>query len=611
MSSKILNRLSLFIAGFLFQSYANAQLFVSPNTNVFVNNEVVFVKQEVELNAASSNFYLRKDAQLLQGTAAAGANKGLGNLSVFQEGSTNNFQFNYWCSPVGGNLASAGNAPFGITQLRDIVDLTNSSAPTILSANDYNGTASPFAIAPYWINKLVATGGYADWVQVGSSSNLNAGEGFTMKGTSGTNLITVNGVQNNPGSAQRYDFRGKPNDGTIAIPVGIEQFTLTGNPYPSAIDLSAFLVGATNSTGIAYFWEQDKTVNSHYIADYKGGYGAFSPGAPGSNGLYVPATFYSYDGSGNEGTATGTGGTYERRFCPVGQGFLIDGNAIGTIEMKNSYRVFVKEGATNYSQFEKNSNQYKTKNTSGYMSPIQSVSGYDYSKVSIAPTPQIRFNTLLNNEGVRQLALAFIPEATDGVDRAMDAMSSSDDSAADVYFVLEDSEFVINALTFDIDKSIPIGFRNTGEANYKITVKEILNFTGASNVYLHDKVKDLFYDIKNSFHELTLPSGVNNKQYEITFKNKASLGLEEKAIQNFVVYQNNTEKSLTISNSLLMDLATCSLYDVAGKIIFTKKDLGTDASYKFPTSGLSDGIYIVKLATKDKIEVGKKIIIKN
>jgi hypothetical protein len=611
MSSKILNRLSLFIAGFLFQSYANAQLFVSPNTNVFVNNEVVFVKQEVELNATSSNFYLRKDAQLLQGTAAAGANKGLGNLSVFQEGSTNNFQFNYWCSPVGGNLASAGNAPFGITQLKDIVDLTNSATSTPLAMNNYNGTASPFAIAPYWINKLVATGGYADWVQVGSSSNLNAGEGFTMKGTSGTNLITVNGVQNNPGSAQRYDFRGKPNDGTISIPVGIEQFTLTGNPYPSAIDLSAFLVGATNSTGIAYFWEQDKTVNSHYIADYKGGYGAFSPGAPGSNGLYVPATFYSYDGSGNEGTATGTGGAYERRFCPVGQGFLIDGNAIGTVEMKNSYRVFVKEGATNYSQFEKNSNQYKTKNTSGYMSPIQSVSGYDYSKVSIAPTPQIRFNTLLNNEGVRQLALAFIPEATDGVDRAMDAMSSSDDSAADIYFVLEDSEFVINALKFDIDKSIPIGFRNTGEANYKITVKEILNFTGASNVYLHDKVKDLFYDIKNSFHELTLPSGVNNKQYEITFKNKASLGLEEKAIQNFVVYQNNTEKSLTISNSLLMDLATCSLYDVAGKIIFSKKDLGTDASYKFPTSGLSDGIYIVKLATKDKIEVGKKIIIKN
>jgi hypothetical protein len=51
-------------------------------------------------------------------------------------------------------------------------------------------------------------------------------------------------------------------------------------------------------TGIAYFWEQDKT-NSHFIADYKGGYGIFHRFRKGT-GIYVPATFYSYDGSGNE-----------------------------------------------------------------------------------------------------------------------------------------------------------------------------------------------------------------------------------------------------------------------------------------------------------------------
>nr|WP_314898137.1 T9SS type A sorting domain-containing protein [uncultured Flavobacterium sp.] len=611
MDSKILKKTLLIVTGFLFQSNVNAQMYVSPNSYVFASNEVVFIKQDLELNAASSNFYLRKDAQLLQGSTTAGTNKGIGDLSVFQEGTTNNFQFNYWCSPVGGNIAAAGNSPFGITQLKDIVDLTNSNNPTILAMNNYNGTASPFAIAPYWINKLTASADYSNWNQVGSASTINAGEGFTMKGTSGTNLITVNGVQNNPTSQQRYDFRGKPNDGTISIPVAIEQFTLTGNPYPSAIDLSAFLTDATNCTGIAYFWEQDKTVSSHYITDYKGGYGAFSPGSLGSNGIYVPATFYSYDGSGNEGTSTGTGGSYEKRFCPIGQGFLIDGIANGTVEMKNSYRVFVKEGASNYSQFNKNANQSKTENTSDYLSAIQSVSGFDYTKVSIAPTPQIRFNTLLNNEGVRQMALAFIPEATDGVDRAMDAMSSSDDSAADVYFVLEDSEYVIDAVNFDVNKSIPIGFRNADQANYKITVKEILNFTMANTVYLHDKVTNLYHDIKNDFYDLTLPGGVNNTQFEITFKKNSTLGVEDVASQSFVVYQNNSTKNLMINNPLLMDLATCGLYDVAGKLIFSKKDLGVNSSYKFSTSGLGDGIYIVKLSTKDNIEVGKKIIIKN
>lgn len=611
MNSKLLKKTLLIVVGFLFQSNMNAQMFVSPNSYVFVNNEVVYIKQNLELNAANSNFYLRRDAQLLQGATGTGANKGVGSLSVFQEGSTNNFQFNYWCSPVGGNIATVGNSPFGITQLKDIVDLTTSNNPTILAMNNYNGTASPFAIAPYWINKLVASTGYSNWTQVGSSSTINAGEGFTMKGTSGTNLTTVNGVQNNPTSQQRYDFRGKPNDGTIAISVSDQQFTLTGNPYPSAIDLSAFLTDATNCTGIAYFWEQDKTVNSHYIADYKGGYGTFSPVSRLGTGIYVPATFYSYDGSGNEGTSTGTGGVYERRFSPVGQGFMIDGTANGTVEMKNSYRVFIKEGASNYSQFNKSTNKNKTKINYDYLSRILPISGFDYTKVSIEPIPQIRFNTLMNNQGVRQLALAFIPEATDGVDRAMDAMSSSDDSPADIYFVLEDTEYVIDAVKFDVDKSIPIGFRNADQANYKITVKEILNFNEVENIYLHDKEANQYFDIKNDFHELTLPAGVNNTQFEITFKRNSSLGIKDLANESFVVYQNNSTKNLTISNPLLMDLATCGLYDVAGKLIFTKKDLGVNSSYKFSTSGLGDGIYIVKLSTKDNLEVGKKIIIRN
>ena len=614
MDSRLLKRTLMIVTGLFLQNGVNAQMYVSPNSYVFANNEVVFIKQQLELNAASSNFYLRENGQLIQGselqrTDPQSKNKGLGSLSVFQEGTTNNFQFDYWCSPVGGSNATEGNSAFGITQLKDIVDLTNSTNSTPLAMDNYDGTANPFRIAPYWIFKLTSSSSYSDWVSVGTTSTINAGEGFSMKGTSGTNLTTVNGIENNPGSKQRYDFRGKPNDGTIAISVATDQFTLTGNPYPSAIDLSAFLTDATSCTGIAYFWEHDKTVDSHYIADYKGGYGVFSPTSRQGSGIYVPATFYSYDGSGNQGGETGTGGAYERRFSPVGQGFMINGLVNGVVEMKNSYRVFVKETANN-PEAQRIAGVTKTKNNTGLLTQMQSVSGFDYKTVSTAPIPQIRFNTLMNNQGVRQLALAFIPEATDGVDHAMDAMSSSDASAADVYFVLADSEYVISAINFDVDKKIPIGFKNANQASYKITVKEMLNFTAVNSVYLHDKTTDLYHDIKNNFYELTLPGGVNNTQFEITFKNNSTLGVEDAARQNFVVYQNNTTKNLTISNPLLMDLATCGLYDVAGKLIFNKKDLGANSSYTFSTSGLSDGIYIVKIATKDTIEVGQKIIIR-
>ncbi len=589
MKTNLLFESILFTTAFLFQ--ANAQdMYVTNNASayVFVSNQYVYVSNALELNGTNSNFYLRNDGQLLQGTTGSGANKGLGSLSVFQEGTVNNYQYNYWCSPVG-NVASSTsiNNPFGITQLGMPTGETATTPATILASNVFDGTANPFAIAPYWVYKFTtANTSYSDWYQVGSASTINPGEGFTMKGSSGTNSTTVDGVQNNPdGKHQRYDFRGKPNDGTITIPVLAGEWTMTGNPYPSAINLQAFLTAETNCTGTAYFWEQDKTVNSHFIADYRGGYGTYS-----LSNIYTPATFYSYDGSGNQvATISSPGNIYQRKYSPMGQGFMIAGLASGNVQMKNSYRVYIKEGAGNFSQFEKRAN--------------------DKSATTTDDLPQIRFNTLLDNGPVSQMVLAFDSTSTDGVDRA-DSLSPND-GPANNYFVIDGNEYIIEVMPFDIDKKIPVGFRNYAQANYKITVNQMLNIPEVANVYLHDKTANVFYDLKNSFFDLTLPAGTNNTQYEVTFKN-GTLGVNDLAIQSsFLVRQDNTVKSVIISNPLQKEITSCGLYDIVGRSIFTKNQLGTDASYSFSTANLSDGIYIVKLNTTDKSEMGTKIIVKN
>jgi hypothetical protein len=77
------------------------------------------------------------------------------------------------------------------------------------------------------------------------------------------------------------------------------------------------------------------------------------------------------------------------------------------------------------------------------------------------------------------------------------------------------------------------------------------------------------------------------------------------------VQQDNINKNLIINNPSQIELATCSLYDVVGRLIFTKTKLGKDSNYAFPTSDLSNGIYIVKLSTIDKGEKGQKIIVQN
>ncbi len=578
----------------LTQSQVNAQgMYVKGNTYVYASNQCVYINSDLELNASTSKFYLRNDGQLLQGTTGSGANKGLGTLSVFQEGSVNNYQYNYWCSPVG-NVATATsiNNLFGISLLGMPTTLTSTTAASILASNAYDGVTSPLGIAPYWIYKFTIKSSYSDWIFVGSNTTIGAGQGFTMKGTSGIDTTCINGVANNTGSKQRYDFRGKPNDGTIDIPVLPQELTLTGNPYPSAIDLGAFLTDIDNikCTGIAYFWEHDKTVNSHYIADYKGGYGTYS----GAIDEYAPVTFFTYDGAGNEVVSMeGTGHSFARGYAPIGQGFMIEGDKTqtgGNVQMKNSYRKFIREGdSEGTSVFEKKRNN-KIKSTTG-------------------PRPKIRVNTLLNNGPISQMILVFDPLSTDGVDRAMDA-ASPNNGPANNYFVINDDEYIIAVMPFDIDKKIPIGFRNSDEANYKITINEMLNIPEVDNVYLHDKTTDLYHDIKNSFYDLTLPAGTYNTRYEITFKN-GTLGLDETKNQNFNVRQDNTNKNLIVTNPLLVELTNCSLYDVVGRLIFTKTNLGAKSSYTFETADLTNGIYIIKLSTNQKTEMGQKIIVKN
>jgi hypothetical protein len=51
------------------------------------------------------------------------------------------------------------------------------------------------------------------------------------------------------------------------------------------------------------------------------------------------------------------------------------------------------------------------------------------------------------------------------------------------------------------------------------------------------------------------------------------------------------------------------VYDISGKLIFRKQALGSDNEYVFSTASFTDGVYVVKLATTDNLEIVKKVII--
>ena len=368
---KNMKNLLLFSTILLTATGAFAQLTVKPTTAgtdsyVYVNNEVLYVASDINLtrNAAlndqEASIYLRNNGQLIQGGTTSN-NSGDGQLSVQQNTpETNAWAYYYWCSPIGNTRSPSntatppGNRSFGVSHLYEALPTTSvTAAQQAATTGGRDGTTNPMTISTRWLYTHTTPGTEAEgnYQRMNAGNNAPPGFGFTMKGVG----LTA------PGGDQVYEFRGRPNSGSFSIPVaapvlGVGQMTLAGNPYPSALDLNKMFYDLPDNNELGTFWyyDEDRTVASHYYSQKPFGYGVYTVGPEdidgdpydGDNlGSYVAAPFYYYNASGGYGSQVGTGGSDQnKRFAPIGQGIMFVGDANGNVEIKNSYRVFFREG---------------------------------------------------------------------------------------------------------------------------------------------------------------------------------------------------------------------------------------------------------------------------
>ncbi|MFN3755877.1 MAG: LamG domain-containing protein, partial [Flavobacterium sp.] len=160
-----------------------------------------------------------------------------GKIERDQQGTPNRFNYNYWCSPVGNQnntLVNHGHSVSGV--MRDGTNPNNPIPMSWVSGVNPPVTSNPITLSSYWIFRFQnMTPTYANWTGVGANGWLQAGHGFTMKGS------------NQATASQNYVFVGKPNNGRITSQIGPNNLNLTGNPYPSALDAHQFIKDNINS----------------------------------------------------------------------------------------------------------------------------------------------------------------------------------------------------------------------------------------------------------------------------------------------------------------------------------------------------------------------------
>jgi hypothetical protein len=666
--------LCLFLVMFAVQM-ATAQLWVVGDNFIYSKGTDIFVKDKINLDT-DSKLYLREEAQLIQENDVD--NEGEGIISIFQEGTSNAFTYNYWSAPVGKTLTASGNEGFLNSQIKYPTVNNPTSTPTDLTTTAGNSQILPYGvsngmsddgnisgtrlrIAGRWLWTYDSGGsavtGYAGWTIFNGNQTTRSGYGFTMKGVQVMAASPNNGTFNGA-TGQRYDFRGRPNNGTILVGVGNSNGTLAGNPYPSALDMKKFLeVNAGNPGGLlandvkidpwVEFWES-QVETSHSLTSYLGGYARYVPmgflsgtlDGFATEGEYIEAIFRRTDNNGNIMTSTATSGggpapppgfngiAGKRRFAPIGQGFFISRTNTDVIFSATSFAqdktpnitngITLASGITG-EQIEFNNTMRVFQKEDGETSFFKSAPGNSSSNPQDAliarQIPKMILNVVPNGLYARPLTFAFHDSTSQAYDFAWEGPISGRINT-DAYIKIGASgEYALSSQAFDEDMTLPIGVQVASSFTAPIDVEFELAFMinfEPTNVYLHDIQTGVYHDIKSGNKTLLIAPGHYTDRFEITFKNTSgTLSNNSLEATSFDVFQNNRNKELTVLNPALEEIANISLYDLAGRQIFSSKPSSNEASYSFDTASLSSAIYIARVTTTNNKETAIKVSVSN
>ncbi|MBO6631881.1 MAG: T9SS type A sorting domain-containing protein, partial [Psychroserpens sp.] len=414
---------------------------------------------------------------------------------------------------------------------------------------------------------------------------LNPGEGYTMKGVADT--------AGNVTLEQNYTVNGKPNNGSISLPINAGNDYLVGNPYASAIDAHAFIQdnaptidAAGNTTGTLYFWEHWGG-GSHVLNEYQGGYATYNLAGA------VPAAAYGIaDDDVDQSVLVGT--KLPGRYIPVGQGFFVVGENTGTIRFNNSQRVFQKEGSS----------------ASVFMRNDGSQSSADTSEEVFDPRMKIRLQFNSVNTYLRKILVVADDNASMAYDWGYDA-ELYDNQVDDMYWLIDDTKYVIQGInTIESTTELPLGINTNTDGLNTISIDKLDNIPDDMNIYVYDMVLGIYHDLRASAYEVDLTAGTYMDRFKIVFIAGDTLSIETPENNENVlsVFYNTTDKNITIQNPNGLVIEGIEIYTILGQTMVSIEESNSQNEIRIDTTAFSTGTYIVKVQSETG-SISQKIIV--
>ncbi|WP_282148590.1 LamG-like jellyroll fold domain-containing protein [Algibacter lectus] len=546
------------------------------------------IQSDVELNNSwylnlAGLIDLEGESQLIQ--TENSVLEATGSIERDQQGTENLYTYNYWSSPVHTSNPNAdidGDETYTVASiLRDGEDANNPGSISFVGGYDGNNTTSPIQIADYWIWKFddKSFDNYYAWEQTKSNGTLKAGEGYTMKGP-GTGSVSTD---------KNYVFQGKPNNGTIALPITAGNASLVGNPYPSAIDAHAFINDNPHLDGTLYFWEHYGG-NSHILKNYEGGYATYnySGGVP-TIAKATPDADVAQTGSSTKTPA---------RYVPVGQGFFVKATSGGNVTFNNNQRIFETEASSTTSLFVRGTAKKTT--TAATDSSLEDL------------RTKLRLNYNSPDGYTRQLLTTIDENATLQIDRGYDA-PLIEDNEEDMFWTIGDNSFVIQGIDEASETTaLPLSVKTQTAGEVVISLVELKYPTDGFELYLKDNLTQTYHDLlENSSYTTSVEEGITANRFEIVFaKPTNTLGISDNEITQDIIsiYYDPSDAAIHITNPDNFSIENITGTNILGQNVLSELLNSSDKNITLPAN-LTLGVYIFTIET-DHSTITKKMIIK-
>lgn len=490
-----------------------AKLVIGANASITVSGKIV----------NSGSITIEDSGSLVQ-TDDEAENTNLGSATFLMKRVTRpvkRFDFTYWSSPV------------------EAITL-HAVSPATLSDKyfKFNTPASQWQVIP------------------GGLEPMSPGRGYIIRAPQSFSVSTP--------SVYTAQFTGKPTNGVVQQPVyatADHRWNLLGNPYPSAIDATAFTMDPLNASvgGTIYLWTHLTPLT-----------------------LDVPSGYYIYAAS-DYATFNQTGYVKPNGFEAVefdgmiaaGQGFFIEGLANGTATFNNAMRV----GHTNDQFF----------------------------RIS-APVEKHRiWLNLSNTQGAfNQTLIGYVEGATNNWDRDFDGRALSGNHVA-IYSLSDSEKFTIQgrALPFDVNDVVPIGYRSNLAGTFSIGLDHADGHfaTASVAVYLQDHVLSVLHNLSDGPYVFETGTGVYDSRFSIVYQTQA-LGQQEWQRGNLFVA--STTSGLAIQSGL-GNISGVEVYDTLGKRLYAADGIQTP-DYIITALEARKAPLLVRITLADGSQLTRKIL---